>query len=195
MIHSPNLNSVYETRLAASVVFFRIAFGVMMVVEVGYEYFTRNLHFVWATPQLHFSYTGFAWLPELNGAAMLIVFAGVAVAAIGIAIGWFYRFSAAVFVLLFGYIFLLEQAAYQNHLYLFWLLGILLMLIPAHQAVSMDATQGRVETRAVIGPGPSSFFDSRLESCTCLVESPKSMRTGLPENLFEFGWHAERSFP
>ena len=54
-------------------------------------------------------------------------------------LGAYLAVSAALFVLGFSYLFLLEQARYLNHLYLVCLLAFLLAVVPAHRAFSFDA--------------------------------------------------------
>jgi hypothetical protein len=59
--------------------------------------------------------------------------------ALFIAAGFIYRVSAALFLLSYLYFFLLDEARYQNHEYLICLFSLLLILIPAHRAFSVDA--------------------------------------------------------
>ncbi len=134
----------------ASVVFFRMAFGAMMVVEILYEYLTGNLKHVWADPQLHFYYAGFSWLPEVSGDAMFVLFGIAGGCALLVSIGLFYRVAAAFFAIGYSYIFLIEQAAYQNHLYLFCLLGILMVVLPLNRSASMDVRLGRLTRESQI---------------------------------------------
>ena len=67
-----------------------------------------------------------------------LTFALVALAGC-IAFGLFYRISMALFFVGFAYVFLLEQARYLNHFYLITLLSFLLIFVPAHRALSLDA--------------------------------------------------------
>ena len=56
-----------------------------------------------------------------------------------IACGLFYRLAAALFFLGITYVFLLDTAMFQNHLYLISLLSFLMIFVPAHRAFSLDA--------------------------------------------------------
>lgn len=134
----------------ASLVLFRVAFGVMMIVEIAYEYFTGNLQHVWAGPAFHFSYFGFEWLPAWSPILMYVHFAFTAICAGFIAIGLWYRFAAFFFFLSYSYIFLIEQAAYQNHLYFFCLIGFLFVFLPLDRAASLDVHYGRCARSAEI---------------------------------------------
>jgi hypothetical protein len=124
---------------ASSVVSFRIAFGVLMVIEL-----TRYLAFGWVTdywvdPTFHFKYFGFEWVRAWPGVGMYVHCIVLIAAAAMIAVGAFYRLAAAVFFLGFTYLFLIDQAQYLNHFYLICLFAALLMVVPAHRNASVDA--------------------------------------------------------
>ena len=123
----------------ASVAFFRIAFGGIMVWEVT-RYFSHGwIHRYWIAPPFHFSYFGFDWVEPLPPAYMYaLMWAGGVVAAM-IALGLFYRVAAVLWFIGFTYTFLLEEARYLNHFYLIILLSFLLIVIPTHRGFSIDA--------------------------------------------------------
>jgi vitamin K-dependent gamma-carboxylase len=70
---------------------------------------------------------------------MHVHFILLAVLAVGIALGCFYRLCAALFFLGFTYVELIDQTNYLNHYYLISLLSGLLVFLPAHRAWSVDA--------------------------------------------------------
>ena len=124
---------------AASLAFFRIAFGVVMAVEV-WHYFTRGwIGEYFVEPSFHFTYYGFGWVKPWPETWMYVHFAVLGVLAVFIAFGFLYRLSAALFFLGFTYVFLLDQTYYLNHFYLICLLSLLMILILAHRAFSVDA--------------------------------------------------------
>ncbi|HWM26293.1 MAG TPA: HTTM domain-containing protein [Chthoniobacterales bacterium] len=123
----------------ASLVFFRIAFGLLMTWEVC-RYFQRGwIARYWIEPQFFFSYYGFSWIQPWPGAGMYIHWAALGVLALFITAGFFHRLSATLFFLGFTYCFLLDQATYLNHFYLVSLLSFILIFLPAHGAFSLDA--------------------------------------------------------
>jgi vitamin K-dependent gamma-carboxylase len=127
----------------ASLVFFRAAFGALVVWEV-YRYATNGwIEAYWVEPEFHFSYLGFGWVEPLPAAGMWALFGALAAAGVGIAVGACYRLCTAVCTVGFTYVFLLEPARYLNHFYLFCLLGLLLAAIPAHCRWSIDAALRR----------------------------------------------------
>ena len=70
---------------------------------------------------------------------MLIHFGIMAFFAVCIILGLFYRLSATAFFLMFSYMFLLEQARYLNHFYLVGLISFVMIFVPAHRHLSLDA--------------------------------------------------------
>ena len=86
-------------------VFFRIAFGLLMVLEALGALATGWVKMYYLDPEIHFSYIGLEFIKPLPGNGMVYVYLAQAVVALGILLGWRYRLSAAVFFLLFGYSF------------------------------------------------------------------------------------------
>lgn len=135
----------------APLVFFRITFGALMAMEVlgcvGRGLVRDN----WIRPEMHFTYFGFGWVQPPPGNLTYALVAVVAVAAIGIMFGAFYRLSAAIFAFGFTWFYLIEQSQYLNHFYLISLLGFVALAIPAHRAFSIDARR-KPELRASTAP-------------------------------------------
>ena len=141
---APSLLQKLQTRAFAPVdnaalVFFRIAFGALLIWEVWryfhYGWIARN----WLEPQFLFSYYGFSWVKPLPGNGLYILWGALGIFAFFIAIGFLYRLSVALFFVAFTYSFLLDQALYLNHLYLVCLLSFLLIFMPANRTLSVDA--------------------------------------------------------
>ncbi|MBK9125756.1 MAG: HTTM domain-containing protein [Chloroflexi bacterium] len=123
----------------APLVFFRVAFGVLMLWEVWrYFNFTRIERY-YIFPEYNFPYYGFDWLQPLPGDGMFVLFHVLGGLSVLIMLGAFYRASMAVFWLCFTYVFLLDKAQYLNHFYLVSLVSGLLIFVPAHRALSVDA--------------------------------------------------------
>lgn len=123
----------------ASLAFFRIAFGLLMVWEV-YRYFANGwiaLH--WLEPRFLFKYCGFSWVHPWPAHWLYVHWAVVGLLAFFIAAGFLYRISAALFFLSYTYFFLLDEAWYVNHVYLICLFSFLLIFVPADRAFSIDA--------------------------------------------------------
>ncbi len=124
---------------AASLAFFRIAFGSVILWHV-YEYCSAGwVDFYFTQPPYHLTYFGFEWVTPLPGSAMRLLFYAMGLAALGVLLGLCYRFCSIVLFVTFTYSFLAEAAMFQNHYYLTSLLAFLLCLIPANQSFSLDS--------------------------------------------------------
>jgi|TARA_B100001964_G_scaffold24673_1_gene24587 hypothetical protein len=129
----------------ASVVLFRVVFGLLMFWEI-----TRYFYFGWveelfAKPQFHFQYEYFRWVVPIPADGMYILFAAMGVLALMITCGLFYRVATSLFFLGYTYVFLLDQATYNNHFYLICMLSLVLMLAPLNRSWSLDVLRGKVE--------------------------------------------------
>lgn len=117
---------------------FRLLFGIFMMYEIANYLFTGMVNSFFVSPKLNFPYEGLEWLrplppPLLNG--MLWVLLGCAFL---IALGVWMRWSARLFAGIYLYLFLLDKSLYNNHIYLFILLLILLSFTNADQFLSVS---------------------------------------------------------
>jgi len=122
----------------ASLAIFRILLGAIIFWEVV-RYFDHDwirLHYI--VRKFYFKYFGFEWVAPWPGEWMYVHFVVIAVLALCVMVGLFYRLSSALLFLAFTYVFLLDQTRYLNHLYLTCLILFLMALIPAHRAKSVD---------------------------------------------------------
>ena len=131
-------------------VIFRVAFGMIMLWEV-WRYFTYGwIERYYIRPGFYFSYYGFDWIKSWGGDGMYLHFYALGFLAIMIALGFCYRISAILFFLGFSYVFLLDEARYLNHFYLISLISFLLIFVPAHRFLSLDAwIRPRIESKVV----------------------------------------------
>jgi hypothetical protein len=123
----------------AALVYFRILFGVILAADVWIYFHNRwiEVEFIW--PRFHFTYYGFEWVHPWPGNGMFYHFAILGILAVFITIGFAYRISMALFFLGFTYVFLLEEARYLNHYYFVSLVSFLMIFVPAHRKLSVDA--------------------------------------------------------
>lgn len=122
----------------ASLAYFRIAFGAIMLWEV-WRYFDHGwIARYWIAPDFHFKYFGFGWVHPWPGIGMYIHFIVMGILAVLMMVGLYYRLSAILFFLGFTYVFLLDQMTYLNHFYLISLISFLMIFVPAHRAFSLD---------------------------------------------------------
>lgn len=123
----------------ASLAAFRGAFGLLMLGS--------TLRFIakgWVTelyvqPAFHFPYFGLDWIRPWPSPWMHVHFAAMALLALLVAIGLFYRASIVLFFVSFTYVELIDKSTYLNHYYLISLLAFLMCFLPLHRAYSVDS--------------------------------------------------------
>jgi len=129
----------FESIDASSLAVFRIMFGGMLLFEsVNYGLFLC-LDCMYRSSSLLFKYHRFEWVNLWPGIGLEIHFLVMALSAIGIMLGLYYRISIIVFALCFSYLFFLDQALYLNHFYLAILFCSIMIFVPAHHYWSLDA--------------------------------------------------------
>ncbi len=122
-----------------SIVFFRLIWGAILLVEV-LRYFNYGwIKRYWIDPDFYFTFEAFSFVQPWEGNGMYIHFFFLGVLAIFIMIGLCYRISSALFFLGFTYVFLLDKTNYLNHFYLISLVSFIMIFIPANRFFSIDA--------------------------------------------------------
>ena len=147
---------------AASLAVFRIALGALMLFEaINYGLFLP-LDGMYRETDLLFKYAGFEWVRLPPGPWLEIGFAAMALGAIGVILGLFFRASAILLLVTFSYLFLLDQALYLNHFYLAILYIAILACTPAHRLWSLDARR-RPGDRLVHHPELAALLARRAD--------------------------------
>lgn len=123
---------------ASTLAFFRLAFGLMMLLSI-----IRFISYGWVeklyiTPKFHFTFYGFEWVKPLGNYTYLLFFI-CGLAAFFVAIGYKYRIAIILFFLSFTYIELLDKTTYLNHYYFISIVSFLLIFLPANATFSVDA--------------------------------------------------------
>lgn len=119
-------------------VFFRVCFGAIMVVEslryLSQGWVLRN----YIDPDFHFPFWGLSWIKPWPGNGMYVSFVLMGVLGVCIAAGFLYRATTVLFFLNFAHIFLCDQTYYLNHFYLITLVSLMMCFLPANRAWSID---------------------------------------------------------
>ena len=137
-----------------SLVLFRAAFGVIMLWEARQMINLGWIEKHYAPGRFHFTYWPFDFVSPWPFPGMEIHIALLGLSAAMIALGLFYRFAAVSFLLLFTYLFLIEQTRYLNHFYLVCLVSFLIIFLPLHREFSLHSLFGRsARSRTQSGPG------------------------------------------
>ncbi len=122
---------------------FRITFGILMLASV-IRFIARGwVYTMYIQPRLFFPFYGFEWIKPLGAAGMYAVFVIMAVAALFIALGLFYRASTLLFFLLFTYVELIDKTNYLNHYYFISIVSFLLIFLPAQRYFSIDIIRNK----------------------------------------------------
>jgi len=94
---------------AAFLAVFRMMFGATLLFEaINYGVFLC-LDCLYREPEFLFKYHRFEWVGVLPGWGLELVFCVMALSALGVMLGCFYRVSAVLLVLSFAYLFFLDQ--------------------------------------------------------------------------------------
>ena len=126
----------------APLITFRILFGMLMMFSCGRFVVNGWIGQQYLNSTIYFTYYGFHWVKPLPPSIMYLAFGVMFLTAFFICIGFFYRFSAILFFLLFTYIDLIDKTYYLNHYYFISLISFLLIFIPAHKRLSIDVFKG-----------------------------------------------------
>lgn len=131
-----------QTEDSASLVLYRIGFGLLMFWEIT-RYFSHDwIRRYWIEPPFLFAYEGFEWIKPWDGNGMYIHFLVMAVLALCIATGLLYRIATVLFFFAFTYVFLLDKTHYLNHFYLISILSGLMIFLPANRRFALDVKLG-----------------------------------------------------
>lgn len=135
---------------ATSLAIFRIGFGVIVAWDVWRKYDRGLIGLHYVDPDHHFTWWLFDWVRPHHGFGIYIAFAVLAVAALFLAAGLYSRVAATVVCAGLAYWFLLDKLRYLNHHYLAVLLALLLIVVPAQAAWSLDAKRRRDPGRPAV---------------------------------------------
>ncbi|GIZ08424.1 type I deoxyribonuclease HsdR [Flavobacterium sp. UMI-01] len=131
-------NYFKQNTSAATLAFYRLAFGLMMLLSL-----IRFASYGWIKkfyiePQFHFTYYGFEWVKPI-GIYTYLIFIVCGIAALFVAIGFQYRWAILIFFLSFTYIELMDKTTYLNHYYFISIISFVLCFLPAQSYFSVDA--------------------------------------------------------
>lgn len=123
---------------SATLAFFRLAFGLLMLLSLVRFAAYGWIEKFYISPQFHFTYYGFEWVRPFGNYTYLL-FVVCALAALCIAIGYKYRIAAVLFFLSFTYIEFIDKTTYLNHYYFITVVGFVMIFLPANAYFSVDA--------------------------------------------------------
>lgn len=125
-------------------------FGLIMFVEIGRFFVHGWIRDHYFGSKLLFKYYGFDWVAPWPHDGLYLHFAGMALLAAMVTLGLRYRFAIAALFVAFTYVFLLDQASYLNQYYLALCVALVLCVLPAERAFSLDARLARASISPVV---------------------------------------------
>ncbi|HAA55261.1 MAG TPA: gamma carboxylase [Myxococcales bacterium] len=135
---------------AASLVALRVLFGLLMFVGIVRFFLYDWIYKFYVRPSFHFDYFGFAWVKPWSETGLYIHFALLALLALCIALGLFYRWSVGLFLIGFLYVELLDKTYYLNHYVLVSYLCFLMLWLPLGRTASLDVWRGAVAPSSTV---------------------------------------------
>lgn len=108
---------------------------------MGYNFFellTARGEFRYFNTVFHFRYPGFEFIPVVNDQVLMVVFATGVLASVFFFLGCYFKLASRVLFLIYLYVFLIDQAYFNNHYYLYLLINLFFLVVPANQHFSLD---------------------------------------------------------
>lgn len=122
----------------ASLAVFRILFGLLMLGSVIRFGLSGWIDDFFVQPTFFFQFPLASFVTPLPAPWMVGVMVALGALSVLIALGLFYRVAIVSFTVLFTWVELIDVTNYLNHYYLVTLLGVLLSVLPAGSAFSLD---------------------------------------------------------
>lgn len=122
---------------------FRIIFGLFMAFEALVYFRMGLIDQGLLAPKMLFRFDGLEWLQTPPRPVLMAALSAMGISGLLIALGIWFRQACWVFVLSLSLIFFQEKSYYNNHIYLFILLGILLSFTRADHFLSLRSKKDR----------------------------------------------------
>ncbi|KAF4108036.1 vitamin K-dependent gamma-carboxylase [Onychostoma macrolepis] len=122
----------------ASLGIFRFLFGMLMALDITQERGLSHLDYKYLDGAPVCRFPLFNFLKPLSMDWMFFVYFVMFLGAVGIMLGCFYRLACLMFISTYWYVFFLDKTTWNNHSYLYGLIGFQLMLMDANRYWSLD---------------------------------------------------------
>lgn len=127
----------------SALVVFRVFFGLLITIEAWGAIWTGWIERTLIEPQFTFNFIGFEFLQPLPGNGMLWYYGVMGVFGIFVMLGFKYRLSMLVYGLMWASVYLMQKSSYNNHYYLLMLWCFIMVFLPAHCWLSIDAWRNK----------------------------------------------------
>jgi vitamin K-dependent gamma-carboxylase len=122
----------------AGLVAFRVLFGLLMCGGLLRSLLSGWVDRFYGQRDFFFKYWGASWIEPMPVELMSAFYVALALLALCVSLGLFYRASALLFFVGFTYVELIDVTNYLNHYYLVSLLALLLLFLPLGRVGSLD---------------------------------------------------------
>ncbi|XP_076799708.1 vitamin K-dependent gamma-carboxylase-like [Clavelina lepadiformis] len=130
---------LHQARDPSILAYTRIAFGLLMIIDIPQERGMTSADINYGEDGEEFCrFPFFSFLKPLPADFMILLYFFMFLGALGIMLGCCYRLSCLVFTLVYWYFFLLDKSTWNNHSYLYGLLGFLFLVTDCHRYASVD---------------------------------------------------------
>ncbi|XP_067612623.1 vitamin K-dependent gamma-carboxylase [Eurosta solidaginis] len=116
---------------------FRMLYGLAMCIDIAEERGGGQMDLRFGEPQ-HCHFPLFNGISAVSFPVMGCIYLVMWLGAIGIMLGYRYRLSCLAYIIPYWYIFLLDKPAWNNHSYLFGLVGAILLFTDANRYCALD---------------------------------------------------------
>lgn len=126
----------------ATLGFFRLVWGALLLTEALTRFV--HVHGIYSPKYAHFRYLLFEWVPVApNHAFLYVEITILALCAIAILLGVWFRVASVVYALIYFHLFLIDEVYYNNHFYLTILMALLMACTHADRAFSLSSFRSR----------------------------------------------------
>jgi uncharacterized membrane protein YphA (DoxX/SURF4 family) len=122
----------------SALIVFRVLFGIIVATELSSRLISGWVRRIFIEPEFTFNFIGFDFLQPLPGIWMNVYFILMILLCLFIAIGFKYRWSTFLCLLMWLGIYFMQKTAYSNYHYLIILTLFILALSPANKYKSVD---------------------------------------------------------
>nr|XP_022908134.1 vitamin K-dependent gamma-carboxylase isoform X1 [Onthophagus taurus]XP_022908135.1 vitamin K-dependent gamma-carboxylase isoform X1 [Onthophagus taurus]XP_022908136.1 vitamin K-dependent gamma-carboxylase isoform X1 [Onthophagus taurus] len=132
------IKKLYQPCDPSSLAVIRILFGFLMAIDIVEERSGGNIDIIWGEPKnCHFPL--FPFIRPTSLQYISILYGIMWLGSLGIMLGFKYKWSCLMFIIPYWYIFLLDKSHWNNHSYLYGLIGLILTATSANYFWSIDA--------------------------------------------------------
>jgi len=122
----------------SALIIFRVIFGFLIAAEAIGAIFTGWITRTLVAPQFTFTFIGFDFLQPLAGNGMYYYYALMGIIGLLVMVGYKYRWSMAIYTIMWAGVYFMQKTSYNNHYYLLLLLCIIMCFLPAGKYLSLD---------------------------------------------------------